>query len=305
MPGRYSLFFRGGDQSNSRLELLHKSLNESLGTGFTSEENTIISTINYVIAKEFAYAYEFIDGLSSQQLPFSMSIFLSRWEKILGIYPSANSSLYERRKIIAAKFKLKSKPPTVPNISDAIRSYIGDVFIRLEFNRSTQNRGKFPGGLAIPGGVTLADGNWTSNLSTLKIHIWQPRDKDENLLMSNAKFQSLRNSFNTFLINYLPAYMNFSTVRYVTKLTGTISVASGTKNLTGSGTLFLSQLIPGTYIEVVDEANQVQVFEVDTITNNTAATLVLPSFNGVASRNGYIQGGFFLDYPKNLDNLSF
>lgn len=63
----------------------------------------------------------------------------------------------------------------------------------------------------------------------------------------------------------------------VTVLTGTVTVAAGTPNVTGAGTLFTSELLPGDFIDIAGEIRQVGV-----INNDTSLTLLTNHVAGAA-----------------------
>lgn len=56
-------------------------------------------------------------------------------------------------------------------------------------------------------------------------------------------------------------------------LTGTISIAAGTANLVGVGTLFLAEINVGDVIRAIDASGADHFFQAATITNNTTATV--------------------------------
>ncbi len=305
MTGCYSQYFRTGGNSNNIFKAVHDSLNAARGTAYNVEQGSIVWCENLALAKSIAYIWQANRTLSLNFDPNHMFAFISRWEKILGIIPTSNENIIRKQALIAAHFTLFSKPPTPQNVEDLLRIIIPDIFIGVEFNDPLNNQGFYPGGLTVPGGVTLADGPFTSYLNSINIRIWQPRNHDNQLLMTNAEFQNQRSVFFSFLNNYLPAYVSYRVKRFITQGPGFINMTQGLTSVVGVGTTFTTTFSAGKRFETVDNDGNVRTYTVNTITDNTHMTVDnILTFNNT---NGYYRllNGFILDIPQNLDNLLF
>lgn len=293
--------FRTGAAKNQIHELTLKALNEARGTAYNTDPGSIVFYENYAYAKAIAASWEILAKFANQFQPHKISSFLDRWEKILSIFPNNNLNYQQRLNVIAQKFVLWTKPPTIHNVSDIVRTLVPQIFIAIEVNAADDDKGSFPGGLNITGGVNLIDGPFSNRVSQLKVRVWQPRDKDNNVLMPLTDFYNQVNIYQTFLDNYLPAYIGFDTFRFIHQISGTVSGSTNTSSLTGSGTSFLTQLSIGQEIELVDDQNEVQSYTILNIIDNTHLTIVETLDNN--STNNFVRiTGFFLDETSNLDN---
>ena len=300
MTGCYSRNFRTGGSKNSTVQLIHDSLNLARGTAYNVDVGSIIWCENLALAKAVSLVWNANATLANNFNPQKMYAFISRWENILGILPNQNMSLIQRQQIIAARFLIFSKPPTAQNVSDLLKLIIPDIFIGIEYNDPLRNQGNFPGGLTVPGGVTLPNGPFMSYLNQIKIRIWQPRDHNNNLLMTNSNFQQRQTSFFNFLNNYLPSYVGWKNYRYVTQGPGKINMVFGSNVVEGVGTTFTTTFSIGSTFETVDNNNIVRTYIISNIIDDTHLEVI----NSLTYNNtlGYyrILNGFILD-TQNLD----
>jgi hypothetical protein len=81
-------------------------------------------------------------------------------------------------------------------------------------------------------------------------------------------------------------------------LTGTISAAAAGTAIVGTGTSFTTELRPGDRIQVVDSDGVLQLFEVDTITDDTNLDVVATIDTAAAAGSTFFLAGSIL--PKNL-----
>ena len=161
-------------------------------------------------------------------------------------------------------------------------------------------------GQSYPGGF-LSIGNWTSPLNTIKIRVWQPRDNQGNLLMSNSMFQQTVNTYQTFLTNYLPTYVNFQTFQYQNNTannSGKMTFAAESIYVSGAGTSFTTTFTAGSSFEIVDDKNQLQTYVVSSVISNVAMILTTTTVNS-ATGLSYRSTGFFFDVSNNLDSQQF
>lgn len=319
MIGRFGsapVAMRGGAQSDQLVELILIDLINSMGTAFNAETNTGI------YAELYAYAL----GLSTQSAanqrfannvqPGSSYQLLSRWENILGIIPNLDETIERRQEILSLYFKRFSLPPTLDNLQYFAEALLGNIFIGFDlYNSSQPGITFFPsglsGGLTIPGGATLLNGPWKSNISFINVRVWQPRDKYGNSLMDTSIFSSKYKSFYKFFTDYLPAWSSFSYLQYNQIGTGSIYGYFGSTTLTGIGTNFTNiQGAVGLFsnIEIVDDFGNVKSLEVASIQSDTSLTLVTALGTPITGNTGWrytLQAGFILDTVNNLDRETF
>jgi hypothetical protein len=306
----FNICFRTGAEKGQAIETLLQSLNQELGTTyaayFPEGTNTIVWVENYTVAKAANDLWESNQRLVNQFDPNRMSVFIPRWETILGLVPGPNDSLTDRKKKIADKFSLWSSPPTFQGVSDHIKNIIGNIFVELEPGDVTQ--GSVPGGAIVPGVTTFPevdlDGSalWFGLGNRLYVRVWQPRDHNDNILMPTSVFQETVKQAHSFLDDYLPTYVDFKVIRYVSKPAGTVTVAAGGTTLVGSGTSFTT--LVATSWESVDDNGNLVTYKIASVTDNTHAVLstAAPSSN----TNGTLRiPGFILDDNNNLSNETF
>jgi len=296
-------------QNQYNWQQIFYSINRNVGTAFITHDDPT-SQASVVAAKHLATSYLVSQMWNTNELytnqlnPLKMGPYLSRWEKILGILPSPADTLVQRRAAVAAKFKLWSQNPTIQGIKDRLQEIIPEIFVDVITRTPSDYYAKYPGGLAIPGGVTLPDGDFYGKVNSVLIRIWRPRDHNGNYLMTPQDFNNQRLKYATFLNNFLPVYVYWSPLQYFYSPAGSISMTAGSTTVTGIGTSFTQYLSPGATFETVDDNNVLQTFTVDTVSNNTTLTVTIPPFED--NTNGsYRILGMYLDVPKNLDNSVF
>jgi hypothetical protein len=207
-------------------------------------------------------------------------------------------------------------PPTLDNLEYFTKVLLGNIFIGFDLYKSSDIGVSFfpsglTGGIVIPGGATLLDGPWKSNISFINVRVWQPRDKYGNSLMDNDLFGSLFKSFYKFYSDYLPAWASFSYLQYNQIGTGSVYGYLGSTTLTGIGTNFLSlQGATGLFsdVEIVDDIGNVKSLQVLSINSATSITLIEPLQTSITDNVGWrylLQAGFILDTLNNLDRETF
>jgi len=88
---------------------------------------------------------------------------LERWEKIYAIPKSDFDTIADRRRRLKAKMIFGTQPNTRGNIHSYLEGTLRDIFLGFAFNDPLTTIAYVPGGLSIPGGPTLLDGNLTLN----------------------------------------------------------------------------------------------------------------------------------------------
>lgn len=173
-----------GAQAQKIIEQFQQSLADAQGTALATENGTVAWVENHAMARVLAEMANAAQRLANQWDPLKTTDFLSRWEKILGIVPAPEASQAERRMILALKFSLIGEPPTLQVVYDFLTDLLGDFFVGLIATPSSQADGSVPGGVIIPGGVTLQDGDWRSSVAYIAIQTNKPAGIDDIIFYS-------------------------------------------------------------------------------------------------------------------------
>lgn len=298
--GAFYKWFRAGGSAGTTHELILNDLNEGFGQGaYSIEPGTHIYNENFAIAKVLADLFDTVERLKNQSDPKRMTTSLARWETILGIYPPDGATDSERRAAIGAKFEMFNTSPTDQATKDYINQIIPELFLELVRTGSDDAVGAVPGGITVTGGVTLPDGDWQSFVCYIAIRLHQP------LYMSDQEYYSKAVSYRNALEDFLAAHVLFRHGRYAYSPQGTITVASGSTSVTGSGTLFLTDpslivLAAGDELEVFDDAGRLRRLLIQAVASDTGITLSAPAAAAITAKR-YRVKGFVLGHT-NLDN---
>lgn len=192
-----------GAEMNKIIELIQQGVEQAQGTALATEYGTIAWVENHATARVLADLAKSAIRLGNQWDPEKMTDFIPRWEKILGIIPSSDSTDNERRAEIGLKLSLTGEPPTYQVVYDFLSDLLGEVFVNLILTTSVEASGMVPGGITIPGGVTLSDGDWISSIAYLAIEVEKPMD------MTYKEFYPLVGKIYQYLNVLLPAWCDF------------------------------------------------------------------------------------------------
>ena len=294
--GGFGVLFRTGATSGTQLELLLNSMLDARGSAITAEPGTVAWVEAMAFARALFSASETLRRLLNQFNPLTVTSELVRWEKIMGISPGSELTENERRRLLAAKWKLFGKSPIEQTTYDVLAATLGPIFVSILHIPSSKATMSLPGGLTVPGGNTIADGPWYSSVAHVPIRVSQP------LAMTDAEFISKVALFLPFFYDMMPAYTTYNWGTY-SRAVGTVSISAGTTTLTGVGTHFLTTniaVVAGDEIEVRDISGTLYTLIVASVASDTSLTVVTPLATNVL--NSYWgRFGFFLDAPKNLD----
>lgn len=200
--------FHFGASNDSNIEAILESLKASLGTAFKTEEDSVVWIYLNAIARIFNDVFEQNRRFSNQWDPNKMTDFLSRWEKIYGIVPLTTDTFVDRRAKLEYKMSLVGQSGTQQVIQDLLIAILtSDVFVEITTITIAEAVSRVPGGGTIPGGLTLADGDWYSNLSYVPIKVVQPD------YMDNLTFYVTVAQIFTYLTDIVPAWVNFDWYR--------------------------------------------------------------------------------------------
>ncbi|WP_437767192.1 hypothetical protein WME77_09190 [Sorangium sp. So ce764] len=192
----------GAEEGHIEEHLLN-SLLEADGTAFTKEVDSYVWAERNAEARALAYFWHLNRRMANQWDPLRMTDFLPRFEKILGIRPPPNETDVGRRAKVRAKMEAYGAPPTQQVVHDLLTVVLGSIYAGLVHTPSSQAVGRVPGGATVPGGVTLANGDWYSTIAHLAIKTVQPAGLDD------ATFYDAVAQIALFLSDLLPTWVTF------------------------------------------------------------------------------------------------
>lgn len=295
----FQKYFRTGAEKGTSAEAILDDLNDSFGSAYNTEPGSIIYIENLAFARAISDLFDSVERLKNQSHPPKMTTSIPRWEKILGITPRSDATDSERRRAIGAKLALFNVAPTDQATKDYLNRLIPELIVELIYTNSDDAVGAVPGGVAITGGVTLQDGPWQSYVCYIAIRVHQP------LNMSDQEYYSKVETYKAAIDNFLPAHVIFKHGRFTYEIPGTITVAQSSTSVSGSSTLFtadpsLAVIGAGTELECFDDNGKLTRLFVQSVTNNTALVLSIPSPSAVTAKKARIKG--FMLGVSNLDN---
>ena len=312
-----TLFISGSAAYNSNLDLLLTDQLLGMGTAVTTEQGSLAWCEAYALAKAFASAINFMQLMSNQLSPSDMSIFANRFANIYTM-PAQGSGLIpdnlnQLRTYIGLKEAVFGTPPNYSALDQYLKIILGQIYIDLEYIDYHLQTSATTGAVA-PGDF------WFSPLSTVLVRVWQPRDNQDNLLMSNVDFYMNNSNYKNFVQPWMPADIavrnlhlmykgNNGTGSYLTT-TNVISGTAGTHLITGTTTAFISDLpMTASYywkmpVEVVDDDGNLQTYHADTVIDDYSFTTVEPLAANITNRT-YRLLGIPLDTLYVLDQACF
>ena len=296
----------GSASQNCELDLILQDLLAGQGNALNTNIGSLVWCECYAKAVAFNAAIKFGRLMSNQLSPGSMSIFADRWAAIYGL--SGINNLEELQAIINIKQEEFGSVANVSNVKSIISDLLGQLFIDLEYLPMNQD-------LATAGENYNDEGLYNSPLSVLLVRVWQPRDNQNNLLVSTPQFISTVLQYKSILQNWLPAYVELRTEWLVNAghgMINTISIAQGSNAVVGVGCTFntdfaaVNVLRPGQEypnyqpLEVVDDNGNLQTYYVQNVSSNVHMTLLSPALAPVSGRT-FRTLGISFDTPYCFD----
>lgn len=286
----------GSNFSGSELESLINDFTSGMGDFVTAEVGSLAWCEAYVCARLIQFTLEFSRLMAEQLEPNESTIYLPRWQQIYLNF----SNPQDFRNYVAQIQKQINTIPNLNNIYQFLATQLGSVFQGLEW---------IP--LQIPTYATFSPPTTTqpynSVVSRVLVHCYQLRDNNDNLLISNAAFDKIINSYQQITQDWIPINATLSNV-VLGNAGGNgngnavpyggfnvpINITSGssivTSTLSSANSTFETDFIhvfngPMTYqpLEVVDDNNQVHTVYVASVQSNTQLTLTqAATFNATA-----------------------
>lgn len=192
---------RSGGQKGRPTEIILGSLIEGQGTALSDSTSGPLWAEAVAEARCINYLWELNRRMANQWDPLRMTDFLSRWERIYGISPLATDTPVDRRRKVGAKIAAFGQPPSRQVVADLMSAVLGSVYVGLVVTPSSIALGHVPGGISIPGGVTLTDGNWYSDIAHLDVQVQQPAG------MPDATFYATVGQVRQYLDDLLPSWV--------------------------------------------------------------------------------------------------
>lgn len=311
-----NLFLSGSAEHNSNLELFLQDQLLAMGSAITSDQGSLAWMEAFAIAKALTASFNFVKLMSNQLSPDSLSIFADRFGAIYGIATQGNGlvpdNLPQIKTYVGLKLAVFGTIPNLAAVDKYIQVLLGNVFIDLEYidPQEQQHATMAP---------TAPGAYWFSPLSTLLVRVWQPRDNEDHLLMTNNNFFVISNSYKNFVIPWLPADIavrnepllyrgNDGYGSYATAL-NVINATAGSHTITGVATTFVEDLpnVPLGYlmpVEVVDDLGELHTYHVTNVNSETSITVEEVVVNNITNRT-YRLLGIQMDVPFAADNMCF
>lgn len=302
-------------------------LNEQLsgmGDYLSKEVGSLAWCEALAMARALDTANNFVQLMANQLSPAEASVLLDEWKTIYNI-PSFDDG--DAANLIEIKQEEFGTAPTITNLQTFLNKELGSIFINLQWAPELQP-------LATTNPQSIINGSgYITPLAVTYVYVWQPRDNQDNLLMTNNTFTNTVENYQEIADSWSPSYTSFQTmnlgnrgfqdgycnnhngINFNNYLDGynVISGTSGSTTITGVGTAFL--IYPngqdGDFyhstkqgynppIQVVDDAGVLQTYYVSSVVSNTSLTITTPLINNITSRT-YRCLGIVLDTNGALD----
>lgn len=197
----------GGGTPN--LKRIVDSLNAQRGSAYDTDQTSNIYAENMAFARAINCAWSDNARLANQWDANRMTDFLSRWEKIFGIYVLDGDSDVERRARIAVSFLRINQQPGYQAVYDIIYDLLGsDVFVGIVHTTSAAGVNG-PAVVWTPAGHNVGshdpDGivNWYSNIAHVLIQIQLPS------YMPQYELDGKISKLGPVLDSFLPAWVTW------------------------------------------------------------------------------------------------
>lgn len=310
------LYLSGRSEQNSNDELFLNDQLLGMGTSITSVTGSLAWIEAMVVARCFTASFNFVKLMSNQLTPDALSIFADRFAAIYGLATLGRgtipTNLNQIQSYIALKEQTVGTPPTLSAVSNFISELIGQSFVGIEYVDPHVQSTATTGPVA-PGQL------WISPLNTILIRIWQPRDNQDNLLVSSADFINNSSNYMAVVQPWMPAdvairnlQLSYSGASSLPNYALGNNVVSGAMNgttITGVGTTFGSDfpMVALGYqmpIEVMGNDNKLYTYRVVSVQSDMSLTVATPIVSTFTARTYRILG-IQMDAPNALDNMAF
>lgn len=314
--------------SNSQWDAMGVLLRDSLqgqGDYLTQQVGSLAWIEARVIAQMFQTAFNYLQLMSNQIQPASSSIYLPRWANVYNLQGLSN--IEQILSTIGLIQSLTGTPPNYDNVNYILQQLLGQIYVGfvsgqtgLVSNPENQYLATYDPFLQV-----ITEGNqYAMPLAELYVYVWQPRDNEDNKLITDLQFNSLvTSSYQQILNNWLPHYTEIITMNLQYSGNGNsgdyatgynvVSGSATSTTLTGVNTTFTKDFFPQAAhntlpfsimrtppIQIVDDAGKLQTYFVSLVNSDTSITLTSPIVNNITSRT-YRTLGWCLDLEPPLN----
>jgi hypothetical protein len=299
-------------QSSDEWFLLQENIS-AMGSSFSGNVGSLMWCEAFSLAITTAKALDVIRLLSNQLNPFTLSVYGQRYANIFqlplqgnGQIPSNLQSIRQTVSMLDARFG------TIPNTSNFIgyltgalglqsQNYVdgyappnlsAGIFIDLEDAHELQP-------LATGGTDGYAPGTvgqlYFAPLAQVFVRIWQNRDKNDNLLISQSAFDTAFSNCRAFAEDWMPSNIALVPMQLIydgyNTTSGTIPTVSGTAGTTfivGTNSKFTQTFSNASIypmpMEVVDDDNILNTYIISEVVSDTVLTLTSNIHNTITNR---------------------
>jgi hypothetical protein len=289
----------GSGSQGSELDLLTQDMVSGMGDFIASNVGSLAWCEAYAIARMLDAGLSFVRLLGAQAEPALASIYLNPMYRNIFINAPAGDD-YQLLQFIQQLTLQTGTPPTYTHVLIFLQNQLGQVFLTLEWIPLQ----KVPYATFGP----PATGFWNSPVSNIMVHCWQPRDKNDNILLPYSVWIPTLNSWQNLVQNWVPANCfiynvvpsnaggdGTSTNTFQDGYNNPVNVVSGSKIVNSTlasphstfETDFISvftDVLVGQIFEIVDDNNVVQTYYVESVQSNTQLTLLTPAISNCTAR---------------------
>jgi len=194
----------GGGQT--QLEILLISLNNAMGTAYTTDQTSVVYLRNLAMAKVIRQMLSSNQRLANQGDPNKLSTLLSRWEKIMALPINPDLSDTERRLRVSKLIARFGAVETYQYVTDTLTRELGPVFVSLEFIDVSLALIGVPDG-SYPYGSVFPGNPWFSTVDHILIRLQKPAGYNE------AQFYEAAGKVGLILDPILPVWNTFDWYR--------------------------------------------------------------------------------------------
>jgi len=169
--------FGGGEP---RIKTVLNSLNADRGTAFdTANTQSTVYIIDMAIARALAAAWGTNIRLGNMWSPYHMSTdTLERWERILSLNPSPDSTEVERRQYLATLFSNFGQASINGRLYTLLSDALGDAFVDIEHISYANAAIHVPDG-TYPWGDVIDGTPWSSTVAHILVRLQKPNGWSE------------------------------------------------------------------------------------------------------------------------------
>lgn len=176
----------------AQLVAIHQSLLDARGTAYDTSYGTAVWGECLSQARVIFEGWETLRRMSVQRDPDRMTDMLPRWEAILKLAVPFGSSFNARRAVVKRKLQQIAASMTVAGLNQLLAQIYPNIFqaiVRAHSDATPPNAqlAHLPGGLTVPGGVTLTDGAFTSSIYAVLVNVAQPAWMTDSAFYREAK----------------------------------------------------------------------------------------------------------------------